>query len=147
MIRVCVALILAPLTAFAQAANETDAASAAAPSPMMNFLPLLAIMLVFYFMLIRPQQKRLREAQDMIGALKKGDKVVTAGGIIGKITKLVDDATVNLEIASGVEVSVVKSTITGLVGAPASVTADKKKSGANKNDNSVPSRDNVANDN
>ena len=147
---------LAPLSAFAQAA---DAAAATPPSPIANLLPLLLILVVFYIALIRPQQKRMKEHQSTLSALKKGDQVVTAGGIIGKISKMTDgESTVMVEIASGVEISVVKATITGLVNAPKAVVldkkapatdkkADKKKSGGNKNDNTVPSRDSVANDN
>lgn len=153
MIRFAFALMLAPVSAFAQAAPEV-ATSAAAPmaqgSPLASMLPLLMIFVVFYFLLIRPQQKRMKAHQASLAALKKGDKVVTGGGIIGKITKLNDEQTITVEIASGVEVSVVKSTVSGLVGAPVAATPatmDKKKSGANKNDNTVPSRDSVANDN
>ena len=137
---------LAPAAAFAQAADAA-AAPLAAGSPLMNMLPLLLIFAVFYFLLIKPQQKRMKELQNTLASLKKGDKIVTAGGIIGKITKLNDANTITVEIASGVEVSVVKSTVTGLVGAPAPVVADKKKAGGEKNDNAVPSRDSIANDN
>jgi preprotein translocase subunit YajC len=140
---------LAPLSAFAQAA---DAAAVTPPSPMANLLPLLLILVVFYIALIRPQQKRMKEHQATLSALKKGDEVVTAGGIIGKISKIADgEKTIKVEIASGVEVSVLKATVTGLVNVPPAVVvekkADKKKSGSNKNDNAVPSRDSVANDN
>ena len=146
-----IALLVAvsPSLALAQAA---DASAAAAPmaqgSPFASLLPLVLIFFVFYFLLIKPQQRRMKEHQAMLGALKKGDKVVTGGGIIGKVTKVAGDGdTVSVEIASGVEVTVLKSTVTGLVGAPTAVAADKKKAGGDKNDNTVPSRDSVANDN
>lgn len=152
MIRLIFACMLAPFSAFAEdLAVATDSAAAAAVpagSPLASVLPLLMIFVVFYFLLIKPQQKRMKAHQAALAALKKGDKVVTGGGIIGKITKLNDAETVTVEIASGVEVTVAKATISGLVGAPsAAPVADKKKSSGNKNDNTLPSRDKIANDN
>jgi preprotein translocase subunit YajC len=76
-------------------------------------LPYLLILPIGYFLLIRPQQKRLKEQQAAIAAVKKGDEVTTAGGIVGKVTK-VDDALVEVEIASGVRVRVVKSTLAAI---------------------------------
>lgn len=139
-------LVFAPIPAFAQATADA-AATTLGSSPFASVLPLVMIFVVFYFLLIKPQQKRLKEHQSTLAALKKGDKVVTAGGIIGKITKLGDADTITVEIAGGVEVSVVKSTVSGLVGAPVAAVSEKKKSSGNKNDNAVPSRDSVANDN
>jgi preprotein translocase subunit YajC len=69
--------------------------------------PLLLIFVIFYFLLIRPQQKRAREHQQSIAAVKKGDEVVTGGGIRGKVTKVTDDEA-EIEIAQGVRVRVVK---------------------------------------
>jgi preprotein translocase subunit YajC len=138
------ALLLAgvPVTAFAQAA---DSAAPASASPLMNLLPLVLIIGVFYITLIKPQQRRMKEHAATLGALKKGDEVVTGGGIIGKITKIGDTDTLTVEIAKGVEVSVLKSTVTSLVNAPKPVVAEKKKT--DKNDNTVVSRNSVANDN
>lgn len=150
MIRLVLAFMLAPFSAFAEeAAVATDSAAAVpAGSPLASVLPLVMIFVVFYFLLIKPQQKRMKAHQAALAALKKGDKVVTGGGIIGKITKLNDAETVTVEIASGVEVTVAKATISGLVGVPsASPVADKKRSSGNKNDNALPSRDKIANDN
>jgi len=152
MIRLVLASILAPVSAFAEeVAVATDSAAPAtvpAGSPLASVLPLVMIFVVFYFLLIKPQQKRMKAHQAALAALKKGDKVVTGGGIIGKITKLNDAETVTVEIASGVEVTVAKATISGLVGAPsAAPVADKKKASGNKNDNTLPSRDKIANDN
>jgi preprotein translocase subunit YajC len=73
----------------------------------MSFAPLLLIFVIFWFLLIRPQQRRMKQHQAMIGAVKKNDTAVTTGGLIGKVTK-VDEAEVELEIASGVRVRVVK---------------------------------------
>ena len=74
-------------------------------------IPMLLIFGIMYFLLIRPQQKKLKEHQNMVNNLRRGDQVVTAGGIVGKVTKVRDDAEVELEIAQGVNVRVVKHTI------------------------------------
>lgn len=76
---------------------------------------LIMLMLIFgimYFFLIRPQQKKLKEHQAMLEALRRGDQIVTQGGVIGKVVKVKDDNEVEVEIAKGVTVRVVKSTIT-----------------------------------
>ena len=77
---------------------------------MIGILPWVAIFVIFYFLLIRPQQRRMKMHQQMIAAVKKNDTVVTAGGIIGKVTK-VADAEVEIEIAQGVRVTAVKGTL------------------------------------
>lgn len=77
---------------------------------MMSFLPMIAIFVVFYFLLIRPQQKRAKETKSMLEALQKGDEVVTAGGIVGKIAKL-SDAYADVEIAPNVQITVQRSAI------------------------------------
>ncbi len=97
--------------AFAQTA---EGATAAGPGFVAQIAPLLLIFVIFYFLLIRPQQKRMKEHRAKLGALKKGDTVVTAGGVIGKATK-VDDAEVEVEIATGTKVRVVKATISDVV--------------------------------
>ena len=86
-------------------------ASGAMPGgDLMAFLPMVAIIVVFYFLLIRPQQKRAKETKAMLGALQKGDEVVTAGGVVGRIAKL-SDAYANVEIAPNVEITVQRSAI------------------------------------
>ena len=80
-----------------------------------QFIPLVLIFAIMHFLLIRPQQKKLKAHQAMVGALRRGDLVVTAGGIRGKVTKVLDDADVEVEIADGVKVRVVKSTISHVV--------------------------------
>ena len=74
----------------------------------MSFAPLLLIFVIFWFLLIRPQQRRMKQHQAMIGAVKKNDTAVTTGGLIGKVTR-VDEGEVELEIAAGVRVRVVKA--------------------------------------
>jgi preprotein translocase subunit YajC len=81
---------------------------------LMAFLPMVAIFVVFYFLLIRPQQKKAKEAKAMLDALQKGDEVVTAGGILGRISKL-GDQYVNVEIAAGTEITVQRGAVSQLL--------------------------------
>lgn len=76
-----------------------------------QFIPLILIFAIMYFLLIRPQQKKLREHQEMVAALRRGDQIVTQGGVIGKVTKVIDDNEVEVEIAKDVKVRVIKSTV------------------------------------
>jgi preprotein translocase subunit YajC len=76
-----------------------------------QFVPLILIFVIMYFLLIRPQQKKVKEHQAMVAALRRGDEIVTQGGLIGKITKVKDDAEVEVELADGVKVRVVRPTI------------------------------------
>ncbi len=80
-----------------------------------SFIPLILIFVIFYFFLIRPQQKRAKEHRAMLGSLRRGDQVVTQGGIIGKVSKVKDDDEVEVEIADGVRVRVVKGTIASVL--------------------------------
>jgi preprotein translocase subunit YajC len=77
-----------------------------------SIIPLILIFGIMYFLLIRPQQKKLKDHQALVAALRRGDQVVTAGGIVGKVTKVKDDNEVEIEIATGVNVRVIRSTIT-----------------------------------
>ncbi len=83
-------------------------------NPIVAFLPLIIIFAIFYFLLIRPQQKRAKEHQNFLANLKKGDEVVTNGGLIGRIVSLTDDV-VTLEIAEKVRVKVLRNQIAGSV--------------------------------
>ena len=76
-----------------------------------QFIPLILIFVIFFFLLIRPQQKRVAEHKLMITKLTRGDTVVTAGGIVGKITRIIDDEKADLEIAENINVKIIKSTI------------------------------------
>ncbi|MGH6909716.1 MAG: preprotein translocase subunit YajC [Phenylobacterium sp.] len=97
--------------AFAQAAG---AATGGGPQDMLiQFLPLIGLVVLFYFLMIRPQQQRMKKHRATIDALKKGDTVVTGGGLIGKVTKVEGD-TVEIEIATGVKVKAVKSTLSDI---------------------------------
>ncbi|MBM3630984.1 MAG: preprotein translocase subunit YajC [Alphaproteobacteria bacterium] len=75
-----------------------------------QFIPLILIFVIFYFFLIRPQQKKVKEHKNMIEALKRGDKVITSGGITGTIQRIIDNDKVEVEIAENVKVEIVKST-------------------------------------
>jgi len=101
------AAILLALSPSAQAAAEPSGSGIA------SLIPLVLIIVIFYFLLIRPQQKRLKAHQAMIGELKKGDKVVTSGGILGTVQDVSED-TVRVEIAEKVRVTVKRDTITSL---------------------------------
>jgi len=92
--------------AYAQPATGGGASGSA--GFMMQVLPLVLIFVIFYFLLIRPQQKRMKQHQAMIGGVKPRDTAITSGGLIGKVTK-VDDNEIELEVATGVKVRVVKS--------------------------------------
>ena len=80
-----------------------------------QFVPLILIFAIRYLLLIRPQQKKAKEHQAMVEALRRGDQVVTAGGLLGKVTKVKDETEVEVEISSGVNVRVVRSTITQVI--------------------------------
>ena len=103
------------------------AAAAAAPSGGAAFFiqtaPLILVFLIFYFLMIRPQTKRMKEHRAQIDAVKKGDKVVTGGGLIGRVTK-VTDTEVEVELAPSVKVRAVKSTLTQVVDPTATPAAN-----------------------
>ncbi|MBI5041879.1 MAG: preprotein translocase subunit YajC [Gammaproteobacteria bacterium] len=100
---------------FISQAWAADAPAAAQqPDPIMSFLPLVLIFAVFYFLLIRPQQKRAKEHKGMIETLKKGDYVVTNGGLLGRITDLGENF-VKLAVADGVEVKVQRAAVAALM--------------------------------
>lgn len=88
-----------------------------------GLLPIVLIFVVFWFLLIRPQQKRMKEHKAMIANLRRGDKVVTGGGIIGTVTKVLDEGEVEVEIASEVKVRVARATITDVLNKTAPVAA------------------------
>ena len=83
-----------------------------------QFVPLILIFVIFYFFLIRPQQKKIKEHKLMVAALKRGDEVVTSGGIVGKIERVLGDDKVDILISENVTVQVVQSTIQSLSNVP-----------------------------
>jgi preprotein translocase subunit YajC len=84
------------------------------PSPFSMLLPILGMLVIFYFLMIRPQQKRQKEVQKMLSAVKKGDRVLTASGLYGVVSGVKDDVVV-LQIADNVKVEMLKSAVTGVV--------------------------------
>ena len=90
--------------AFAQAAGG-------ASSAFSSFVPLILIFAIMYFLMIRPQQKKAKQHKAMIDSLRRGDQVVTSGGVLGKVSKVSDDGIVEIEIAEGVKVRVMRATI------------------------------------
>ena len=96
-----------------QAFAQTAPAAASSESPlgsMMSLLPLVLMFVVLYFVMIRPQMKRQKEHKAMIDALAKGDEVVTAGGVLGKVSKI-GESYLHVEVASGVEVQVQRTAV------------------------------------
>ena len=80
-----------------------------------QLIPLILIFVIFYFFLIRPQQKKIKEHKIMVSALKRGDEVVTSGGIVGKVERILGDDKIDLIISENVTVQVIQSTIQGLI--------------------------------
>jgi preprotein translocase subunit YajC len=96
------------------------------------FLPLILIFVVFYFLLIRPQQKKMKDHKVMLGAIRRGDKVVTGGGIVGTVTKVIDDHEVVVEIADEVKVRVQRHLISSVLAKTEPVKGDKKPGDSTK---------------
>ncbi len=106
--------------AYAQAAGDGG-------SGLVSLLPLVLIFVVFYFLLIRPQQKKMKAHRTLVEGVRRGDRVVTGGGLIGTISKVVSDTEVQVEVADGVRVRVVRSTIQDVLSK--TEPADKGKGG------------------
>lgn len=92
-----------------------QAASGGAASAITSFVPLILIFGIMYFLLIRPQQKKLKDHRKMVDALRRGDQIVTQGGILGKVTHVGEGNEVEVEIATGVKVKVLRHTIAQVV--------------------------------
>ncbi|GAA5540645.1 MULTISPECIES: preprotein translocase subunit YajC [Brucella/Ochrobactrum group] len=93
--------------AFAQAPGG----GAFGPDMLMSILPFILIFVIMYFLIIRPQRTQMKKRQEMLNAVRRGDTVVTGGGIVGKVQKVVDDNEVEVEIAEGVRIKVLRSTL------------------------------------
>ncbi len=92
-----------------------QSAGAGGGDMLTSLLPFVLIFVIFWFFLIRPQQKKVKEHREMVTNLRRGDQVVTGGGLIGKVTKVVDDEQAEVELAENVRVRVLKSTITSVM--------------------------------
>ena len=95
--------------AFAQAAGAGDT-----NSMLMSLLPFALIFVIMYFLILRPQQKKVKDHQELVKNIRRGDTVVTSGGLVGKVTKVVDDDQIEVEIADGVRIRQVRSMVTGV---------------------------------
>jgi len=87
-------------------------------SGIAQFIPLILIFVIFYFFLIRPQQKKIKDHKSMVSQLKRGDEIITSGGIIGKIEKVSDNDQIELTIAENVTVTIIRSTVQNLLNSP-----------------------------
>lgn len=96
--------------AFAQAAGASSTSALAG-----SFIPLVLMIAIMYFLLIRPQQRKVKEHKAMVEALRRGDQVITQGGILGKVSRVMDDGIVEVEIAEGIKIRVVRATISQVV--------------------------------
>lgn len=112
--------------AWAQAAG----ASASGTDMLMSFAPFILIFVVMWFLLIRPQQKKQKEHRAMVAALKRGDRVVTNGGIYGQVSHVADDHLM-VEIADGVKIKVVRDAIAAVPSKPEPAKKEKEEKGAN----------------
>jgi preprotein translocase subunit YajC len=93
---------------------------------LVQLFPLILIFVVFYFLLIRPQQAKVKAQREMLSGVKRGDRVVTGGGIIGLVTKVISDNEIQVELAEGVRVRIIKQTITDIVARGESVRGAKE---------------------
>lgn len=119
-------LLLFPV---AFASSSAAAPSAGVGASIAGFVPLILIFGVFYFLVIRPQQKKLKEHARLLESLKKGDRVIAAGGIHGSVTK-VSDATITVEVASGMEIKVQKASVTEVLDKDSNAAENNKKTSA-----------------
>ena len=105
--------------------SSAHAQDAAPGGGLMSFLPLIVIFIIFYFLLIRPQMTARKKHQEMVSNVRRGDVVVTAGGIIGKVTKVLEGEELMVELADNVTVKVVKSTLSDVRTKPQPPANDK----------------------
>ena len=80
-----------------------------------SFLPLILIFVIFYFLLIRPQQKKMKEHKEMINKIKRGDEIVTAGGVFAKVSRVIDENKIEAQITSNVKIIISRPTITSVI--------------------------------
>src|SRR5262245_22937485 len=110
-------------TAYAQTASPGDGGAFGQGGAFGLFVPLIAVFVIFYFLLSRPQQRKQKEHKAMLNSVRRGDRIVTGGGILGTVTKVLDDHYVQVEIAEGVKVKVMKSTIADIPSRTAAASA------------------------
>lgn len=128
--------------AYAQAAGGGE-------SGLITLLPIVLIFVVFYFLLIRPQQKKMKQHKAMVEALRRGDKVVTGGGLIGSVSKVINDNEIQVELAENVKVRVLRHTIQDVMSKTEPAQGKGKKGGGEKaaaNDDASEAEDNAESD-
>ncbi len=116
---------------FVTPAFAQEAGGGAGPDGLAAFLPIILIFVVFYFLLIRPQQKKMKQHKEMLAGIRRGDRVVTGGGIVGTVTKVVDDNEVQVEIAENIRVRVQRALISSVLAKP-QPAGEGKDSGGEK---------------
>ena len=125
---------------FISQALAQEAGNAAGPGALGAFLPIILIFVVFYFLLIRPQQKKMKQHKEMLAAIRRGDRIVTGGGIVGTVSKVIDDNEVQVEIAEGVRVRVHRGLISTVL-TKSQPTGDAKESQENPKENPKENRE------
>jgi preprotein translocase subunit YajC len=119
-------------------AQGAGAATPASPGALEALLPIILIFVVFYFLLFRPQQKKMKQHREMLTALRRGDRIVTGGGIVGTITKVVDDNEVQIEIAEGVRVRVQRALISAVLAKTEPASAESTRRDDEKGGDKTP---------
>ncbi len=113
---------------FVSSAYAQTAALPPEPSPLSGIVPIVLMVVAFYFILIRPQQKKIKEHQKMIDAIRRGDKIVTGGGIIGTVSKVESDEVLVVEVAPDVKIKVSRPTVATVI-----TRSEPADNGANDN--------------
>jgi preprotein translocase subunit YajC len=129
---------------FISQALAQEAAGAAGPAGALGaFLPIILIFVVFYFLLIRPQQKKMKQHKEMLAAIRRGDRIVTGGGIVGTVSKVIDDNEIQVEIAENVRVRVHRGLISTVLAKsqPAGDIKEPKEAKAGAGETGVASND------
>ncbi len=120
------------LTLIPSALAQDAAGAPPQPSLGSSLIPIVLVVLVFYLLIYRPQKKRVDQHKEMVSSLKRGDRVVTAGGIIGKITKIEEGDSIEVEIAPDVRVQVIKSTVSEVTQRSGGKQEESQSPGKNK---------------
>ena len=115
-----------------------QAAGGGGGDPFITLLPIVLIFVVFYFLLIRPQQKKMKQHKAMVEAVRRGDRVVTGGGLIGTVSKVVSDTELQVELAENVRVRVLRHTIQEVKSKSEPAKGKKEEGGTPANDDSAP---------
>ncbi len=114
------------ISLFSVAANAAPT-PVAAPNPIVQFVPFVAIFVIFYFLIIRPQAQARKRHVDMVANVRRGDVVVTSGGVVGKVTKVLEGDEIMVEVADNVQVKVVKQTLSDVRTKPEPANDNKNK--------------------